>query len=96
MVYFRSAGVSYPAGLPGLKGSVDEIYPRNCTATSDIARAALDLSQHDATLDLVERRLPGQRFAVCRELAGARKPKLRRRSATDTYRATVGLARRKA
>ena len=93
VVFFCGAGVSYPAGLPGFKGLVDEIYRRNGTAPSDIERAALDRGQYDATLDLLERRLPGQRLAVRRALADALKPKLRRKGATDTHAALLRLAR---
>lgn len=70
VVFFCGAGISRPAGLPGFKGLVDEIYQRNGTAPRDIECAALDRGQYDATLDLLERRLPGQRLAVRR--AGGR------------------------
>lgn len=93
VVFFCGAGISYPAGLPGFKGLVDEIYRRNGTAPSDIERAALDRGQYDATLDLLERRLRGQRLAVRRALAPALKPKLRRKGATDTHAALLRLAR---
>lgn len=92
VVFFCGAGISYPAGLPGFQGLVDEIYRRNGTTPSDIERAALDRGQYDATLDLLERRLPGQRLAVRRALAGALKPKLRRKGATDTHAALLRLA----
>lgn len=93
VVFFCGAGISYPAGLPGFKGLVDEVYRRNGTAPSDIERAALDRGQYDATLDLLERRLPGQRLAVRRALAEALKPNLRRKGATDTHTALLRLAR---
>jgi hypothetical protein len=93
VVFFCGAGISYPAGLPDFKGLVHEIYRRNGTAPSDIERAALDRGQYDATLDLLERRLPGQRLAVRRALAEALKPKLRRKGATDTHAALLRLAR---
>lgn len=93
VVFFCGAGISYPAGLPGFKGLVEEIYRLNGTAPSDIEREALDLGQFDATLDLLEDRLPGQRLAVRRELAKALKPKLRRKGATDTHAALLRLAR---
>ncbi|MBN8490587.1 MAG: SIR2 family protein [Burkholderiales bacterium] len=93
VVFFCGAGISYPAGLPGFKGLVDEIYRLNGTAPSDIERAALDRGQYDATLDLLERRLPGQRLAVRRALAEALQPKLRRKGATDTHAALLRLAR---
>lgn len=93
VVFFCGAGVSYPAGLPGFKGLVDEIFRRNGTAPSDIERVALDRGQYDAALDLLERRLPGQRLAVRRALADALKPKLRRKGATETHAALLHLAR---
>lgn len=92
-MFFCGAGISYPAGLPGFKGLVDEIYRLNGTQLSDIERESFDRGQFDATLDLLERRLPGQRLAVRRALVQALKPKLRRKGATDTQAALLRLAR---
>lgn len=93
VVFFCGAGVSYPADLPGFKGLVKDIYRLNGTEFSEIERAAFDGGQFDATLDLLERRLPGQRSAVRKALAKALKPKLRRKGATDTHSALLCLAR---
>ncbi|MEQ1660052.1 MAG: SIR2 family protein [Hylemonella sp.] len=93
VVLFCGAGISYPAGLPGFKGLVEEIYRLNGTTPSEIEREALDRGQFDATLDLLERRLPGQRLAVRRKLAQALKPNLRRKGATDMHVALLRLAR---
>lgn len=93
VVFFCGAGISYPAGLPGFKGLVEQIYQLNGTALSDIEREAFERGQFDATLDLLERRLPGQRLAVRRALAHTLKPKLRRKGATDTQAALLRLAR---
>lgn len=93
VVFFCGAGISYPAGLPGFKGLVEQIYRLNGTTLSDIEREAFERGQFDATLDLLERRLPGQRLAVRRALAQALKPMLRRRGATDTQAALLRLAR---
>lgn len=93
VVFFCGAGVSYPAGLPGFKGLVEQIYQLNGTTLSDIEREAFQRGQFDATLDLLERRLPGQRLAVRRALANALKPKLRRKGATNTQEALLHLAR---
>lgn len=93
VVFFCGAGVSYPAGLPGFKGLVERIYQLNGTVCSDIEHEAFDRGQFDATLDLLERRLPGQRLAVRRALMQALKPKLRRKGATDTQAALLRLAR---
>ncbi|MFM0049873.1 anti-phage defense-associated sirtuin Dsr1 [Caballeronia grimmiae] len=93
VVFFCGAGVSYPAGLPGFKGLVEEIYRLNGTPLSDIERQSFDRWQFDATLDLLERRLPGQRLPVRRALAQVLKPRLRRKGATDTQAALLRLAR---
>lgn len=92
VVFFCGAGISYPAGLPGFKGLVREIYRRNGTTPSDIERAALDRDHFDGTLDLLERRLPGQRLAVRRALAQTLKPSLRLKGATGSHAALLRLA----
>ncbi|MCE7520425.1 SIR2 family protein [Halomonas titanicae] len=93
VVFFCGAGISYPAGLPGFKGLVEKIYRLNGTIFSDIEKEAFERGQFDATLDLLERRLPGQRLAVRRKLVQALKPKTRRKGATDTQAALLRLAR---
>lgn len=93
VVFFCGAGISYPARLPGFKGLVDEIYKLTGTARTPIEQEAFGRDQFDATLDLLERRLPGQRLAVRRALAQALKPNLRLKGATDTHAALLRLAR---
>lgn len=93
VVFFCGAGISYPAGLPGFKGLVEQIYQLNGTKLTDIEQESFDRGQFDTTLDLLERRLPGQRLAVRSKLALALKPKLRRKGATDTQAALLRLAR---
>ncbi|TFW36089.1 hypothetical protein E4195_18705 [Pseudomonas putida] len=93
VVFFCGAGISYPAGLPGFKGLVEQIYQSTGTTLSAIEQEAFSRGQFDATLDLLERRLPGQRLAVRQALAQALKPKLRRQGATDTHAALLRLAR---
>lgn len=93
VVFFCGAGISYPANLPGFKGLVEEIYRLSGTTLTDIECEAFALEQFDATLDLLERRLPGQRLAVRRALADVLKPNLRRKGATDTQAALLRLAR---
>ncbi len=92
VVFFCGAGISYPAGLPGFEGLVDKIYSHVGATPTDIEQDAYDRKQFDATLDLLERRLPGQRIAVRTALAEALKPKLRRKGATDTHTALLRLA----
>ncbi len=94
VVFFCGAGISYPAGLPGFDGLVEQIYKQIGTDFKDIEQDAFDREQFDATLDLLERRLPGDgRLAMRRKLAQSLKPKLRRKGATDTHAALLRLAR---
>ena len=93
VVFFCGAGISYPAGLPGFKGLVDEIYRRVGTTPFPNEQEAYARSQFDATLDLLERRIPGQRVAVRNALVQSLQPRLRRRGATDTHAALLQLAR---
>lgn len=93
VVFFCGAGISYPADLPGFEGLVNRIYELNGTNRNDIEQKAFERGQFDATLDLLERRLPGQRLAVRRALAQALKPNLRLKGSTDTQAALLRLAR---
>ncbi|HDL7646326.1 TPA: SIR2 family protein [Yersinia enterocolitica] len=93
VVFFCGAGISYPAGLHGFEWLVEQIYQLNDEEPTEIEKDALKRQQFDATLDLLERRLPGQRLAVRHALAQALKPKLRRKGAIDTQAALLRLAR---
>ncbi len=93
VVFFCGAGISYPAGLPGFKGLVDDIYSRVGATRTAIENEAYKRYQFDATLDLLERRLRDGRLSVRRAMAQALRPNLRRRGATDTHAALLRLAR---
>ena len=84
---------TYPAGLPGFKGLVENLYRLNGTVFYDNERDVFKRGQFDATLDLLERRLPCQRLAVRSKLAQKLKPKIRRKGAIDTQAALLRLAR---
>lgn len=93
VVFFCGAGISYPAGLPSFKGLVKRIYFRLHTTRTKIEQDAYRRDKFDAVLDLLERRLPGQRLAVRNALAQALQPKLKLKGATDTHAALLQLAR---
>ena len=93
VVFFCGAGISYPAGLPGFKGLVEQIYQLTGTSFSNIEREVFDREQFDVTLDLLERRLPGPRRALRHVLMKALKPKTIRKRAVDTQSALLCLAR---
>lgn len=92
VVFFCGAGISRPAGLPDFKGLVEKIYLECGLPPNDIEKEALKHEQFDATLNLLERRLRGNRLTVRRALAKALKPNLRRKGATDTQEALLRLA----
>jgi hypothetical protein len=92
VVFFCGSGISYPAGLPGFQGLVDRIYEKLGTTRKPIEDKAYENQLFDATLDQLERRLPGGRYLVRSALADALTPKLGR-GATDSHVALLQLAR---
>lgn len=92
VVFFCGAGISYPAGLPDFRGLVDQLYAKLGTTRNPIEDQAYQGRQYDATLDLLERRYPGQRQAVRAALPGVLKPKWRKKGATTTHEALLRLA----
>lgn len=93
VVFFCGAGISYPAGLPNFQGLVDKVYQYLGATLNEIEREAYDRHQFDATLDLLERRIPGKRIAVRTALIESLQPDLHRQGATDTHAALLKLAR---
>lgn len=93
VVIFCGAGISYPAGLPGFRGLVDDIYKNVGTTRSAIEDLAYGRDQYDAALDLLEQRIAGQHKTVRAALFKALKPDLRLPGATDTHSALLKLAR---
>ena len=93
VVFFCGAGISYPAGLPDFQGLVDQIYRHLNTTCLEIEKKAYSRGQFDTTLDLLERRMPGQRIVVRNALKEALQPKLDNEGATDTHTALLQLAR---
>ncbi|MBN1903652.1 MAG: SIR2 family protein [Deltaproteobacteria bacterium] len=93
VVFFCGAGISYPAGLPGFKGLVNEIYREIETSFEPIEEEAYKRDQYDATLDLLERRVPGQRVKVRRALSKVLQPNLRKKGAIETHTSLLQLAR---
>ncbi len=93
VVFFCGAGISYPAGLPGFEKLVTDIYKWVGTSFTEIEREAFEGKQFDATLDLLERRLPGQRIEFRSAIANVLKPKFRRQGAVDTQSALLRLGR---
>lgn len=92
VVFFCGAGISYPAGLTDFKGLVNAMYSRLGTTRTEIEQQAFAKDQFDATIDLLERRMPGNRFAVRETLLHILKPNLALPGATDTHSAILDLS----
>lgn len=82
VVFFCGAGIGVPAGLPLFRGLVNRIYMELGSQPSPIERAVLETRQYDVTLNLLERRYPGNREAVRRVL-----PKILSPTSPDDARA---------
>lgn len=93
VVFFCGAGISRPAGLPGFKELVENIYEIVGEHRNPIEDLAFKREQFDATLDMLEHRLKGGRLAMRKALVKALNPKLRRKDATRTHAALLQLAR---
>ncbi|GHS85478.1 hypothetical protein AGMMS49957_01570 [Synergistales bacterium] len=92
VVFFCGAGISYPAGLPGFKSLVEKIYQQLETERYSNEESSFCKGQYDMTLDLLERRTPGQRSSMRTTLKKILQPKLRRKGALNTHRALLQLA----
>ena len=96
VIFFCGAGISYPAGLPGFKGLVNDIYKGIGAIPNLLEKEAFDKEKYDATLDLLERRIPGAANVVRKELAKSLRPKWKRPGATTTHEALLELGRSRA
>lgn len=92
VVFFCGAGISYPAGLPGFSGLVDEIYTKVGVAPSGIEHTAINSRLYDTAIGLLEGRLAGGRMAVRRQLPTILRPDLKRPGALETHDALLTLA----
>lgn len=92
MVFFCGSGISYPAGLPDFKGLVEKIYLGLGTTRTAAEDEEFGAGRYDSTIDLLERRHPGHRGAVRRELAKALQPTSKSKAAKRTHRALLDLS----
>ena len=95
VVFFCGAGISYPAGLRGFKWLLDQIYAGCGTKPDTLEDAAIRRNQFDTALELLERRYPGHRHAVRKQLAQALQPAVTTRDATVLHEALLQLGRDK-
>ncbi len=92
VVFFCGAGISYAADLPDFPGLVEGIYKAVGAKREPIEKEAFEKGLHDATLELLERRLQGNRLAIRKALIKVLRPKWNRKGATTTHEALLMLA----
>ena len=85
VVFFCGAGISYPAGLPGFEGLVDELYGRLAPVPDEEQKAARNAKQFDTAIALLEEKHVGGREQVretLNKILRPRTPTRRRRRPT--------------
>ena len=93
VVFFCGAGISYPAGLPGFSGLVDEIYQANGEQPNDIEQSAIKSGRFDTAIGLFEERIADGRNAVRQSVANILAPRPNVPRVTATHEALLELSR---
>ena len=94
VVFFCGAGISYPAGLPGFGGLVDQIFENLSMDVSSVQQAAITAGQYDIAIGLLEDEIVGGRKTVRKELAKILlTPDLKAKGALDTHKALLTLGK---
>ena len=93
VVFFCGAGISYPAGLPGFRGLVEELYSRLEVAPDPVQTAAIKDKRYDTAVDLLERNIVGGREAVREQLAQILEADTSLPNATSTHEALLTLGK---
>ena len=92
-MFFCGAGISIPAGLPPFRGLVDRIYERLGIEKNPAEKEAYEKKLYDATIHQLERRYPGHRLKVRKQLWTILNPRLDGEDVTTTHQALLQLAK---
>lgn len=93
VVFFCGAGISYPAGLPGFGGLVQDLYGALAPTPNPVQQAALKNGQYDTAIALLEADLIDGRQTVRRILASILTPRAGGPNATATHEAILTLGK---
>ena len=93
VVFFCGAGISYPAGLPGFKGLVEQLYENLEVKPNPEQQAKIEAGQFDIAIGLLEADIVGGREKVRKELAKILTPDPSARNATATHEALLTLGK---
>ena len=93
VVFFCGAGISYPAGLPGFAGLVDDLYSRLEITPNAVQAAAIKAKRYDTAVGLLEGNIVGERRAVRQMIAKILQPDTSLHGATATHDALLMLGK---
>ena len=93
VVFFCGAGISYPAGLPGFAGLVDEIFRRAGRRPNAVQQAAIKAGQYDTAVGLLETEDVGGRRRIRKPLHEILKPDPKVANPTATHESLLTLSR---
>ena len=93
VVFFRGAGISCPAGLPGFAELVHKLYSDLEVIPNPVQGAAIKSKQFDRAIGLLEDSIVGGRETVRNCLATILEPDLNLPDATATHEALLTLGR---
>lgn len=93
VVFFCGAGISYPAGLPGFRGLVDNLHALVGEPPDIVEEDLISKNQFDRAIGRYEHRIQGGRTSVRQRLPEALKPNLGRRRALTTHFSLLELGR---
>ena len=93
VVFFCGAGISYPAGLPGFQGLVDQLYSDLGVTPNRVQRAAIKANRFDTAISLLEEDVTGGCKTVRRLVSKILTPDLSARNATSTHEALLTLSK---
>lgn len=92
VVFFCGAGISYPAGLPGFSGLVDQLYDALGVQRNAVQQAAIKAKQFDTAISLLESDIVGGRKYVRKALAAILRPTLSAKNATSLHQSLLTLS----
>ncbi|MXY40616.1 MAG: hypothetical protein F4Y62_12560 [Rhodospirillaceae bacterium] len=93
VVFFCGAGISYPAGLPGFKGLIDDLYSRLEISPDPVQAAAIRVGHYDTAVGLLEANIVGGRKTVRETLAKILQPDTSLPGAMATHNALLMLGK---
>ncbi len=95
VVFFCGAGISYPAELPGFKELIDKTFEKLHETQDDNEKIAYKQSEYSKVIELLEKRLIGNRYTVRKAIYEILQFDATIPDASKTHEALLKLAKHK-